>query len=98
MPAISFSIFHGRPESLVVYKSPAVTRAYTGQDWRGSMRCFPPVTITAGPRTNRSGPPTQTFFSPNSTYIPPPPQLLILRPFLSGERVRPTDYIISPEG
>src|SRR5258708_12339765 len=50
MPAISFSIFHGRPESLVVYKSPAVTRAYTRQAWILSMRYFPPVTITAGPR------------------------------------------------
>src|SRR5258708_11132996 len=58
MPAISFSIFHGRPESLVVYKSPPVTRAYTGQDWRRSMRCFPPVTIPALPCPNPSCPPT----------------------------------------
>ena len=31
MPGISCSIFRGRPESLAVCRSPAVTRAYTGQ-------------------------------------------------------------------
>src|SRR5258708_40130505 len=72
MPAINFSIFHGRPESLVVYKYPAVTRAYPGQDWRRSMRCFRPVTITSESLAERSGRPTPTFFLSNSTLILPP--------------------------